>query len=91
MVGRDSGNAQSGVPDTGWSGMPGTDLHAWPSTSSEDRRPSPSNPRSLSRCLKRRADVRELTWQDVQPVDVIGLEVGYRLIPLVDREVRAGS
>jgi flagellar biosynthesis protein FlhA len=28
----------------------------------------------------------ELTWQDVQPVDVIGLEVGYRLIPLVDRE-----
>jgi flagellar biosynthesis protein FlhA len=29
---------------------------------------------------------RELTWQDVQPVDVIGLEVGYRLIPLVDRE-----
>jgi flagellar biosynthesis protein FlhA len=31
-------------------------------------------------------EVRELTWQDVQPVDAIGLEVGYRLIPLVDRE-----
>ncbi len=31
-------------------------------------------------------EVRELTWQDVQPVDVIGLEVGYRLIPLVDRD-----
>ncbi|MDJ0739838.1 MAG: flagellar biosynthesis protein FlhA [Gammaproteobacteria bacterium] len=31
-------------------------------------------------------ETRELTWQDVQPVDVIGLEVGYRLIPLVDRE-----
>jgi flagellar biosynthesis protein FlhA len=28
---------------------------------------------------------RELTWEDVQPVDIIGLEVGYRLIPLVDR------
>ncbi|HIP52985.1 MAG TPA: flagellar biosynthesis protein FlhA [Chromatiales bacterium] len=28
---------------------------------------------------------RELTWDDVQPVDLIGLEVGYRLIPLVDR------
>ncbi|ROR34943.1 flagellar biosynthesis protein FlhA [Inmirania thermothiophila] len=27
----------------------------------------------------------ELTWDDVQPVDPIGLEVGYRLIPLVDR------
>jgi flagellar biosynthesis protein FlhA len=28
---------------------------------------------------------RELTWDDVQPVDIIGLEVGYRLVPLVDR------
>ena len=28
---------------------------------------------------------KELTWEDVQPVDIIGLEVGYRLIPLVDR------
>ncbi len=27
----------------------------------------------------------ELTWQDVDPVDQIGLDVGYRLIPLVDR------
>ncbi|MCW9077947.1 MAG: flagellar biosynthesis protein FlhA [Gammaproteobacteria bacterium] len=32
------------------------------------------------------SEVRELTWQDVHPVDVIGLEVGYRLIPLVDRD-----
>jgi flagellar biosynthesis protein FlhA len=30
-------------------------------------------------------EARELTWEDVQPVDIIGLEVGYRLIPLVDR------
>ena len=28
---------------------------------------------------------RELTWEDVQPVDIIGLEVGYKLIPLVDK------
>ncbi|MCU7842920.1 MAG: flagellar biosynthesis protein FlhA [Candidatus Thiodiazotropha sp. (ex Monitilora ramsayi)] len=28
---------------------------------------------------------RDLGWEDVQPVDLIGLEVGYRLIPLVDR------
>lgn len=27
----------------------------------------------------------ELSWQDVKPVDTIGLEVGYRLIPLVDK------
>ena len=27
----------------------------------------------------------EASWSDVTPVDVLGLEVGYRLIPLVDR------
>ncbi|MDY6980108.1 MAG: flagellar biosynthesis protein FlhA [Pseudomonadota bacterium] len=31
-------------------------------------------------------EVKELTWEDVTPVDPIGLEVGYRLIPLVDKE-----
>ena len=29
--------------------------------------------------------VAEVSWNDVQPVDAVGLEVGYRLIPLVDR------
>ena len=28
---------------------------------------------------------KELGWDDVQQVDVIGLEVGYRLIPMVDQ------
>jgi flagellar biosynthesis protein FlhA len=28
----------------------------------------------------------DLSWDDVQPVDMIGLEVGYRLIPLVDKQ-----
>jgi flagellar biosynthesis protein FlhA len=28
---------------------------------------------------------RDLNWDDVMPVDIIGLEVGYRLIPLVDK------
>jgi flagellar biosynthesis protein FlhA len=31
------------------------------------------------------SEVKELGWDDVMPVDVIGLEVGYRLIPLVDK------
>ncbi len=30
-------------------------------------------------------DTRDLTWDDVQAVDLLGLEVGYRLVPLVDR------
>ena len=30
------------------------------------------------------ADAQEASWADVAPVDTLGLEVGYRLIPLVD-------
>jgi flagellar biosynthesis protein FlhA len=30
-------------------------------------------------------EIRELSWDDVMPVDRVGLEVGYRLIPLVDK------
>ena len=29
-------------------------------------------------------EAREITWDDVRPVDPIALEVGYRLVPLVD-------
>ena len=34
---------------------------------------------------QRTQEVKELGWDDVTPVDMVGLEVGYRLIPLVDR------
>jgi flagellar biosynthesis protein FlhA len=30
-------------------------------------------------------DALEVSWDDLVPVDVLGLEVGYRLIPLVDK------
>ncbi|MDL2284963.1 flagellar biosynthesis protein FlhA [Oxalobacter sp. OttesenSCG-928-P03] len=30
-------------------------------------------------------EVEEATWQDIVPIDTLGLEVGYRLIPLVDQ------
>lgn len=30
-------------------------------------------------------DTEEASWDDVTPVDIVGLEVGYRLIPLVDK------
>ncbi|MBX9913754.1 MAG: flagellar biosynthesis protein FlhA [Pseudomonadaceae bacterium] len=33
----------------------------------------------------RAQETKELGWEDVTPVDMVGLEVGYRLIPLVDR------
>lgn len=31
------------------------------------------------------AEQKELDWDDVMPVDMVGLEVGYRLIPMVDK------
>lgn len=31
------------------------------------------------------AEAAEISWDDVTPVDLIGLEVGYRLIPMVDK------
>jgi flagellar biosynthesis protein FlhA len=30
-------------------------------------------------------EARDLSWEDVPPVDAIGLEIGYRLIPMVDK------
>jgi flagellar biosynthesis protein FlhA len=35
--------------------------------------------------MANKQEQKELGWDDVQQVDVIGLEVGYRLIPLVDQ------
>lgn len=40
----------------------------------EEARPAPPPPES-----------HEASWDDLVPVDMVGLEVGYRLIPLVDR------
>lgn len=31
------------------------------------------------------AEIQDASWEDVMPVDTLGLEVGYRLIPLVDK------
>jgi flagellar biosynthesis protein FlhA len=41
--------------------------------------PAPAAPPAAS-------ETREISWEDVRPVDLIGLEVGYRLVPLVDRQ-----
>lgn len=46
---------------------------------------TPSAPGGGQASLPPSRESAELDWDDVQPVDIIGLEVGYRLIPLVDR------
>ena len=51
------------------------------------RRDRPSvEPESIVPADPARQEARELSWDDVAPVDIIGLEVGYRLIPLVSRD-----
>lgn len=51
-------------------GKPGTALEA---------------PREKAEAAIKQMEVKELGWDDVEPVDRVGLEVGYRLIPLVDK------
>ncbi len=41
--------------------------------------------KSLPEKNQQPSEIKELGWDDVQHVDTIGLEVGYRLIPLVDK------
>jgi flagellar biosynthesis protein FlhA len=43
-------------------------------------------PQEVTQVMQGGVSLPELSWQDVDPVDTIGLEVGYRLIPLVDRQ-----
>jgi flagellar biosynthesis protein FlhA len=45
----------------------------------------PPVPAAAERKAETPAAERELDWTDVSAVDLVGLEVGYRLIPLVDR------
>ncbi len=49
-------------------------------------RKPPPEPEILEAAPKPEPQTRELTWDDVMPLETIGLEVGYRLIPLVDRQ-----
>ncbi|WP_455203275.1 flagellar biosynthesis protein FlhA [Kaarinaea lacus] len=39
----------------------------------------------IAPAVEKPAEPKELSWDDVTPVDLIGLEVGYRIIPLVDK------
>lgn len=45
----------------------------------------PASPPALENMSDRTQEPAEVSWDDVSPVDILGLEVGYRLIPLVDR------
>jgi flagellar biosynthesis protein FlhA len=54
---------------------------AWTITKkAEQRRPAP-----VPVAASVPTEAQEASWSDVAPLDVLGLEVGYRLIPLVDK------
>ena len=65
------------------------DSGGWPATPRDTgARPAPAGGTSDSgdrQGLPAPQETRELGWDDVSTVDVVGLEVGYRLIPLVDK------
>src|SRR5687767_5133056 len=48
-------------------------------------RTQPSQPTPAKSVVPLSGDNPEVSWDDLVPVDVLGLEVGYRLIPLVDK------
>lgn len=70
----------AGGPATGAAGTPSNALV-----------PAPSTAGALPPSVTHEGEVTsdessaEIGWDDVQPVDVVGLEVGYRLIPMVDK------
>ena len=47
--------------------------------------PTASRPEALGLPGATPSPTAELTWDELRPVDPLGLEVGYRLIPLVDK------
>lgn len=47
--------------------------------------PAASRPEALGLPGATPSSTAELTWDELRPVDPLGLEVGYRLIPLVDK------
>ncbi len=73
-----------GMPHVAFLLLAGGVRHGGPLAAAASRRP-----RACSREQAAVADApasTEATWEDVVPVDVLGLEVGYRLIPMIERD-----
>ncbi|NDV91802.1 flagellar biosynthesis protein FlhA [Alteromonas sp. 345S023] len=57
----------------------------WQGVTAKRKAAQPVEPTGMVKDESVAPEVKELGWDDVQQVDTIGLEVGYRLIPLVDK------
>ena len=81
--GPDPGHAEPGVP-AARRRSPGRRRVACSSASAKRRRPKRPPPAAQA-AAPPAPETAEASWQDIVPVDPLGLEVGYRLIPLVDK------
>jgi len=59
---------------------------AWALTRRREREAQAAAAASVPAAPASAADNGEATWSDIVPVDLLGLEVGYRLVPLVDKQ-----
>ncbi|MDO6568420.1 flagellar biosynthesis protein FlhA [Alteromonas sp. 1_MG-2023] len=57
----------------------------WQGVAAKREAEKPKTPANVVKDDTVAPEIKELGWDDVQHVDTIGLEVGYRLIPLVDK------
>ncbi|MDP2597831.1 flagellar biosynthesis protein FlhA [Alteromonas stellipolaris] len=57
----------------------------WQGVATKREAEKPKTPANIVKDDTVAPEIKELGWDDVQHVDTIGLEVGYRLIPLVDK------
>ncbi|MCQ8849575.1 flagellar biosynthesis protein FlhA [Alteromonas sp. 76-1] len=57
----------------------------WQGVAAKREAEKPKTPANIVKDDTAAPEIKELGWDDVQHVDTIGLEVGYRLIPLVDK------
>ncbi|TVR60648.1 MAG: flagellar biosynthesis protein FlhA [Candidatus Competibacteraceae bacterium] len=59
---------------------------AWRQHRPSSTAPTAAGPEAAGPEATESPDTREVGWDDVPPLDTIGMEVGYRLIALVDRQ-----
>ncbi|MDH5573031.1 MAG: flagellar biosynthesis protein FlhA [Gammaproteobacteria bacterium] len=59
-------------------------LIAW--FTSRKRKQNAEQKKAIQPAAHLEPEAKDLNWDDVTPLDAIGLEVGYRLIPMVDKE-----
>ncbi|MGB5233818.1 MAG: flagellar biosynthesis protein FlhA [Candidatus Macondimonas sp.] len=72
-----------GMPSFVFLGLGGASL--WGGYVLSRRAVQPSSTPEQEDMLPASSTPRELSWDELAPVDPLGLEVGYRLVPLVDR------